>query len=569
MSVRRTLEDLGPLLTRFGASASNEKLRAIERLSRARIAAVEPLLEYHETLSFMRAFPDDPGLLAAVDREMSRFSERVARCRDRRTGALPEDLVDSGIAGTPYRYPFGLPTIRRLLAEFPASLEIDWDLYDEREEDDLASVAAPFANWIETAGLDDARFSFVDWFRGARGRRRIGALAWIVERLDSSEMPEEAKEALYDRLNLTARWDLGLAEAASRTLARIPEREIFFHAGPLRPRVSDLGLALAHPLPALRPVALARARRLIRLGVLALSTRQRELYPLAHANPLEVYETPVGRGLRIVLFGMRPDRRLPLESNYGALMVKNGVPIGYGVAAILLGELEIAVNVFPTYRRGESSFVFEQLARIFHRQFGVDRLRVERYQIGHENDEGIEAGSFWFYYKLGFRSIDPKTARLAEREADRVARTPGARTPRRRLIRLAESDMRWSPDPTRAAGMGAVDLGIIGQWVSRRIEERFGGDRARAEEESLRESLPLLGVRDWKRWTAQERITFRRWSPLIGALPGIRRWSQEERNALARVIRAKGGVREARYASLAVEHPRLRRALERLSRPSP
>ncbi len=563
--VKRWVEDLSDGATAFGERPAAEKRRAIARLARARIDDAATLVAYHESLSFLRAFPDDPDVMRAAHAELEAFDSRVERLRDRETGELPEELLDSGIAATVYCYPFGLPMVRRLLAVAGRSLDIDRDLYDDREEDDLSAAAAPFANWIETAGLDDERLSFFEWFDRARGRRRISVLAWLVERLDASGLPEEVMEALYDRLGLTVRWDLGRG-AGSRTRLRLGEPEPFFHDGPLRPRSLDLDRALAGRLPALRPTSRRRAEELIRTAVLALATRQRELFPLAHANPREVYETFVGRGIRIILFGMRPARRLPIETNYAALVLKNGVPIGYGVAAILLGEVEIAANIFPTYRRGESSFVFEQLARIFRRQFGVDRFRIERYQLGHENDEGLDAGSFWFYYKLGFRSVDPAVARLAEREAARIARAPGTRSARSMLVRLARSDMRWSPERTRRARVLEIDLGAIGARVSRRIEAQFAGDRSAAEAASLRRCLRLLSIRDWDRWTAEERRALQRWSPLVLLLPGIDRWSSQERRSLASVLRAKGSTREARYARLAAAHPRLRPALERLSR---
>ncbi len=93
----------------------------------------------------------------------------------------------------------------------------------------------------------------------------------------------------------------------------------------------------------------------------------KKFYPIALASDKEIYEADVGRGVKIVLYGMPFYRRLPIETEYGALLVKNGVPLGYGVGSFLLDQMHIAVNVFPTFRQGESSFVFEQFARIFHR----------------------------------------------------------------------------------------------------------------------------------------------------------------------------------------------------------
>jgi len=57
--------------------------------------------------------------------------------------------------------------------------------------------------------------------------------------------------------------------------------------------------------------------------------------------------------------------------------------------------------------------------------------------LGHENEEAIESGSFWFYYKLGFRPESPQVARLVEREQKRIAADPGYRTPPAILRRLA------------------------------------------------------------------------------------------------------------------------------------
>jgi len=59
--------------------------------------------------------------------------------------------------------------------------------------------------------------------------------------------------------------------------------------------------------------------------------------------------------------------------------------------------------------------------------------------LGHENEEAIESGSFWFYYKLGFRPESPEAARLAERELQKIVARPGYRTSPATLRKLAAS----------------------------------------------------------------------------------------------------------------------------------
>jgi len=46
-----------------------------------------------------------------------------------------------------------------------------------------------------------------------------------------------------------------------------------------------------------------------------------------------------------------------LESVYGFLTLKNGIPIGYVLVSALFGSSEIAYNVFETYRGGEAGAV--------------------------------------------------------------------------------------------------------------------------------------------------------------------------------------------------------------------
>ena len=71
-----------------------------------------------------------------------------------------------------------------------------------------------------------------------------------------------------------------------------------------------------------------------------------------------------------------PGARLTLEADYGALLVKNGVPVGYGYAALLFDRADLGINVFPTYRAGESAFAFARFAALLRRHFGARTLLV-------------------------------------------------------------------------------------------------------------------------------------------------------------------------------------------------
>ena len=49
--------------------------------------------------------------------------------------------------------------------------------------------------------------------------------------------------------------------------------------------------------------------------------------------------------------------------------------------------------------------------------------------------------------------------------------------------------------------------------------------------------------------------------PLLLAIPGLRRWSVPERQALAAIVTAKAGRRESDYVARFLAHPKLERAL--------
>ena len=241
--------------------------------------------------------------------------------------------------------------------------------------------------------------------------------------------------------------------------------------------------------------------------------------------------------------------RLTLEADFGALLVKNGVPIGYGYAVLLFDRADIAINIFPTYRAGESPFVFARFASLFHHHFGARKLIMRRYQLGWQNPEGIESGSFWFYYKLGFRSVDAKVRALADEEAARLARRPGARSGPATLRKLAKCDMVLATDGTRVDGFRDTDVKAIGLAVTRMIERRYGGDRARALRDVKRRVAQALGAR-----SVPERI-----APIAALIPDPARWPADDRRRLLAVLHAKEGRRERPFVFALLRAERFRK----------
>jgi hypothetical protein len=120
-------------------------------------------------------------------------------------------------------------------------------------------------------------------------------------------------------------------------------------------------------------------------------------------------------------------------------------------------------------------------------------------------------------------------------------------------------------DESRSDVIGADFLPNVGLKVSDYLAKRFGSDREEATRVCSREAVDLLKVHFWKGLSGGGRLAWERWAPLVCLLPGLARWSAAEKQALVRVIRAKGGRRESEFAVLFDRHRRLRDAILRLT----
>lgn len=501
------------------------------------MSSADDLLALHERLCFARAFPRSAAQWRRAARSLAGFERRVGRYR--------AELANSGIAGTAYHYPFNHAMARWLSDRYGRAVEIDWPAYKRHRWDEIAALFSLVVAWAENEGLDDDDVPSWDWIRWAKGRDRRTDLKWLLDALRAPGFPPELERHLFEGLNLPLRWDLsGCAEAV--THARLPVRRIFYHRTLLRERPADFAAEVRRPLGALEPLAPSRADRIIDAARAALSQREREFHVIVHGNRDEVYRVAAGRGLDIYVIGLARALRLTLESDYGALLVKNGIPIGYGYAVLLFDRADIAINVFPTYRAGESAFIFGRFASLFHHHFGARKFIMRRYQLGHDNPEGIEAGSFWFYYKLGFRPVDARVRAAAERERARLDRRRGARSGPAELRRLARSDLVLATDGTTAEEFRDPDVKAIGLAVTRLIQRRYGGDRARALRDLSRRVARRLGAR-----RVPERL-----APVVALVGDLGAWTPAEHRGLVRLMRAKEGRRERAYVRAMQRHAR-------------
>lgn len=432
----RLLDELREWRRRYGAGDTAELEALLRRVAQEEISGAAPLIELHETLLFLRAYPHSEESARLAEEALSCFSRRVAGCEGD-TSAF-EEADAAGIAGTSVSAVYSYEVARSLAARYGDAIDIDWEWCADLERvGPVLPVLAPEAGeeWPV-----EAHFDAREWIEGLK-RPEETSLGWIMDRLAKLPITDRQRGELYDRMNVMLTWRLGNSPA-SRTRARLRGQPLFVHEEPLVPRRAvSLAQELDSPELPVKRIPLRETRAILDLVMDTSAVRYRELYGFSHPDLRNAYHAQAGRGVEIVFFGVPPGWRLPLRAYHAGMFFKNGVPAGYIETLSFFERAEVGFNLYYTFREGEAAWLYARLLRLCRQMLGVTCFWLDPYQIGHENEEAIESGAFWFYRKLGFRSVDPQLARLTEAEERRIAARTGYRTPARTLRKLAARPM--------------------------------------------------------------------------------------------------------------------------------
>ena len=551
------LPQIDDLKNTYEGDAAARKLAALAALDGQQLRSAAAVLRFHEFLCVLRAYPDDQAVLDRAERMLARF-ERRADFRRFRTA-----LAGTGIAGTAIHYVFFWFTAQWLARRWPDRLTIDWKAFDKKSREELEGLLPLILPYAETPTIDGVDLSLRALLSRLKGPDETDA-AFLVRRFETVHPTTFGRETLYERIGIPLTLAPGPG-GPSRTLAKYETGAPVFQTHPLDRSRPDLLLELKRPPVSVRMVDAREADGLIARAREAMVTRARDLDNFIHADRRDVRLFEYEDGLSFACYGLTPERRLMLESVYGMLTLKNGVPIGYVLARGLFGWYEVIYNVFETFRGGESARIYSRVLSMARVLFGADTFAIDPFQLGHANPEGQKSGAFWFYYKLGFRPVAPKALALVREELQRLAANPRVRSSHRTLHRLAAEYVFLHASRPRRDVLGQVALGNVGLRISRLLAGRFGAEREHGMRVCAREAAEAVGQRSFDGWSAGERLAWERWSPLVLALGGVERWPAEDRRALALVVRAKGGRRESDFVRLFDRHRRLRRAMLRLA----
>ena len=570
-SINRLLDQLEELKSRFGEREQRTIERLLSGLPRLQFTDAEALLRYHEILLFLSAYPQSDHTLRLVDGELSDFAQRVKQLEASGADLSALDSPEvSGIAGRHVTDTFTYPIVRWLVRpnSQQGRVALDWDWFED--ENRLAETWPRFMPLLEDDSLVEANVPYETWLRSATatsGAHRSGKdLAWLIQRFESLPKTEKERAELYDSQQLYVRWTP--AYRSTRTGMRLARSKVFYHHGPLiQRREVSLKRELESPPNALKRLSAKQGEEILDMTRAASTVRYRELYGFTHGDSGRVFKTSLGRGVDVFVVGLPSGKRLPLRAYHAAMIFKNGVPVGYFEGISLFERMESGFNLYYTFRDGETAWLYARILNIFRHLLGVTAFSLDPYQIGYENEEGIESGAFWFYRKLGFRPTNPEVMKLVLNEENKIASRSNYRTSAKTLRKLAAGPMIFelykTSDKTKLGDWDRFQVRNIGLTVARRMGLKFDGDAQRFREEAVKKLNGILGLslRDWQE---AEQSALSDFAVTLHLIEDLHRWTDKERQGLAKVIRAKAGPDESSYLQLMQKHERLRSAMIKL-----
>ena len=106
----------------------------------------------------------------------------------------------------------------------------------------------------------------------------------------------------------------------------------------------------------------------------------------------------------------------------------------------------------------------------------------------------------------------------------------------------------------------AFSARTVGLAVQRKMAAEFDGEASKMRRSTEKALAKTLAVH-LESWNAREQWAFSNFAVTLSLVPGLMRWTSEEKRLLVAVIRAKAGPDETEYLRRLQQHHALRDAL--------
>lgn len=425
----------------FGVDAAKEKLEILQKITLSDLRPKQVVHQYYLALLFTVAYPDNK-----VVHNQALSALYALQSYLKTTENLRYSLFNSGIAGTQQCVSYSFEVAQWLRALHREEVSLD---SIEAADGTINSILSVLLPKVESEILQDGNADWKTWLLTYKAEAE-DLLDCLIRIFDEAAIRPEIKDELWAALKINLTISLSTFPLLPTSLTQVYcHRSLIRHIS-VKQQKEVVRVSLKSD----------ETKSLIDCGRKILVHHLREIDPITFSDATDVTYYHLARGISVALYGMRNERRHPIDSYMGYVAFKNGLPVAYAGSWVLFDSARIGLNVFPAYRGGESRVVFEEVLRLHRQVYRLHRFTVDPYQIGKDNKDGILSGAFWFYYHLGFRPIEEKQRKLAEAEQQKNQQQKHYRSTEKTLKLLAESRMElvWNQN---AVNFDATDLSRV------------------------------------------------------------------------------------------------------------
>jgi hypothetical protein len=478
-SFNQRVKKIREIVNRFDAESNKLKISLIRDIAADKIVFNDALAEYHECLLFIMSFPSDEKTRSLAEREVLRISDLLKKQAEK----TKELFVNSGIPFCKYRAAYSHDCTRWLLSHPDCSVAIHEIENTSFDLNTALKVTLPSQLRSETTAGSENEALLFELMPDEKLQ-----LKYLINELSRLDSVPYIKDHYYEGLGI--RTDITpKSKSLSKAFNRIAIPETFYHNEIIKR--FDVAELLNRKLPDEAVLSPAEKEKLIRVIKNSMMITERETDPATYLKVDSLRLFHLERGVSVALYGMPPERQLPMESYLGYTLFKNGYPAAYAGGWVFGWRADYGLNIYDQFRGGESAYMVAQVLRVYRQLFHVNYFQVEASQFGLDNPEGIETGVFWFYYKLGFRPNTPELRQLAKSEQLKILTRKGYRSSEKTLLKFTESNI--SLNLGKSVQPGVYD---ITSKVKSMIIKKYRGNSIRAEKECVADFLAKTNCKD-------------------------------------------------------------------------
>jgi hypothetical protein len=458
----------------YGPGFNTQKKSVLQSIEPQQIRNTKTLIEYYDILLFLLVYPDDKKVYELASNALQQLETYI-------NGhvKVQERLYNSGVTGSNICAAFGFEIAKWLRERYGKNLMLE---SIEADEGQITYILSVVMAQVESEIMQDANADWKHWLKNLQlhGQDMLDMLVAVFAETD---VRPEVKDELWNALGINI-----IIRTTDNCALPKGLFDTYYHNSLIR----NVTYPVTRDEEAVEPVKVKistqEAEQIIDCGRMILLRHVREIDPVTFTAPEFVAYYKMERGITIALMGMPPERRHPVDSYMGYVVFKNGLPVAYAGSWILFDSGRIGLNVFPSFRGGESLYIFKQVLEVHRKVYRLKRFSVDPYQIGKDNSDGIKSGAFWVYYHMGFRPVRAEQKKIAEEESVKRSAQKSYRSPYAALKQLANSRMElvMGGKPVR---FDVTDLSIAYINI---LKDRFNNSRKQAMDYAYPRIVRLL-----------------------------------------------------------------------------